>query len=160
VAVAAAVGAYLFLGGDDGPGSDPVEVSTQELRSFAESQPSAVYWAADTPGYKLELTKTDRGNVFVRYLPENVAVGDRRALYTTIGSYPMRDAFGVVAKSAKEEGRDRATVPGGGIAAVAEEGSRSVYLAYPGSDVLVEVYAAKPEDAERLALSGRVGPVR
>ena len=163
VVVALGVVAYLLLsGGDDSKkvGNGPAEVSTEQLRSFAADQKAPVYWAGTTTGFKLELTKSRRGNVYVRYLPENVGVGDRRPIFTTIGSYPMSNAFAVAEKSARQKGMTKQDVPGGGIAVLRKGGAKSVYLAYPGSNVLVEVYAAKPEDARRLALSGRVGPVR
>ena len=163
VVIGLGVGAYLLLSGDDDSskaGNGPAEVSAKQLRSFAADQSAPVYWAGTTTGFKLELTKSKRGNVYVRYLPDNVGIGDRRPIFTTIGSYPMANAFAVAQKAARQKGMTKQDVPGGGIAVLRKGGSKSVYLAYPGSNVLVEVYAAKPEDARRLALSGRVGPVR
>ena len=164
IVAAAVVLAVVLLAGDDGDGEVvktgvATEFSTSELRSFARSQPRAVYWAGVTPGFKFELTRTRTGNVFVRYLPEGVAAGDKRDTFTTVGSYPVNDAFRVASRAAKQRGAVRADAPGGGIV-VARARSRSAYLAYPGATVLVEVYASEPGAARRLALSGRVGPIQ
>jgi hypothetical protein len=50
--------------------------------------------------------------------------------------------------------------PGGGLATWSTERPSSVYLGFPGSNVLVEVYDPSPKRARELALSGRVGRVR
>jgi hypothetical protein len=163
VVVAAVVGVVLLLtlGGDETKLKTGVatEVSAKELRAFARDQPRAVYWAGETPGFKLELTRTRGGNVYVRYLPEDVSVGDRRPIYTTIGSYPMNDAFAVATDAARERGASLTTAPGGGIVVVRRNRPKSAYVAFPGSNVLIEVYADRPDAARRLARSGRVGRV-
>jgi len=48
---------------------------------------------------------------------------------------------------------------GGGIAVQSARSPKSVYVAYPGSDVQVEVYDPSPERARRLALSDRLRPL-
>ena len=159
--VAAIVLAALsLLGGDDRlEVGQPTEVSVQELRAFAGASDHATYWAGTVPGFKLELTETEDGNDYLRYLPQDVAIGDAKPTYTTIGSYPVDDAYGVATRSAKENNLEKLEVPGGGIAVVRDAKPRTVYLAYPGSNVLAEVYAADPNQAQDLAASGKVGPV-
>ena len=163
LALAAVVVLVVLLtrGGDDEEiqTGKATEVSAEELRSFARDSDRPVYWAGNTPGFKLELTKTRKGNVYVRYLPEDVAIGDRKAIYTTIGSYPINNAFTVATRAARERGATRSNAPGGGIVVVRRNRPRSAYIAYPGSNVLVEVYASEPDAAKRLAVSGRVGAV-
>lgn len=137
----------------------PTEVSTDELRSYAASLGHVVYWAgprADT----LELTATARGDVFVRYLPAGVRVGDARSAYTTIGTYPLEDAYDVTTRRARTEKLVRRQSPGRGIAVWSRQQATSVYLVYPGSDFLVEVYDPKPARARRLAFTGTVGPIK
>jgi hypothetical protein len=163
---AAAVGAFAVFAdsGDDNedaaPHGKPREVTAGELRSFALSAPHPTYWAGKIPGFKLELTHTARDHVFVRYLPNDISIGSKRPIYTTIGSYPTRNAFAVVRAAASKPDATRRVAPGGGVAVWRKALPRTVYLAYPGSDVLVEVYAANASQARRLALSGRVGPIR
>jgi hypothetical protein len=154
----------LLLGGGDDDGSRaagaPREVSVQELRSAAEAAGHPLYWAGAVPGRRLELTKNARGHLFVRYLPADARVGDDRPAFTTVGTYPQEDAYQAAERSARRRGSTRRDAPGGGIAVWTRDSPTSVYLAYPGSDVLVEIYDPDPERARELVLSGEVGPVR
>ena len=138
----------------------PTEVSLEDLREFAASLGHVVYWAGAVPGFKFELTHTRRGNTFVRYLPPTARIGDRRPLYTTVGTYPQSGAYATAGRAAKRRDMVRRTAPGGGIAVWSRRRPTSVYLAYPGADYLAEVYAVEPQEAQALALSGRVGPLR
>jgi hypothetical protein len=165
--VAAALGVFLLARvldneRDDGGAerrNGPRSVSLQELRAVADSLPHPLYWAGTFPGFKLELTRSLDGNLYVRYLPKDVSPGDKRGVFTTIGTYPMRDAFGTVKRAGRQEGAVETPAPGGGIA-VSLKARPSVYLAYPGTQVLVEIYARRPGRAHELLRSGRVGPVR
>ena len=156
----AVVAAILLLGGDGGkiePGA-PSEASVGELRSLAGSVRHRVYWVGSFPGFKMEVTETSRGNVYVRYLPKEIPIGDPSPAYTTVATYPRRGAFQALA--AKRKGLIRTRTSGGGVAVSRTDRPTSVYLAYPGSDLLVEVYAPRAGEARNLALSGRVRPVR
>lgn len=162
IAALVAVGLVaFFLLRDDGEpaaGADvPVEVTPQELRDFAESGDRVVYWASFDPdqGFRLELTKTAEGNVFVRYLTQAAVVGDRRPSYTTIGTYPLDDAYAVARRRARNGWMNR-PAPGGAIAIWRAAHPASVYLAYPEVNHLVEVYDPRPSAARELALSSRV----
>lgn len=53
----------------------------------------------------------------------------------------------------------RAPTPSGGLATWSRRRRSSVYLAYPGTDQLIEVFSPRAGDARRLALAGDVGPV-
>jgi hypothetical protein len=166
VVIAGSLGAVLLAraldNGNDSGGeglNEPRNVSVQELRAFADSLPHPLYWAGTMPGFKLELTSSPDGNLYVRYLPTDVPAGDKRGVFTTIGTYPMRDAFGRVKRAGRQKGAVKSPAPGGGIA-VSLESPPSVYLAYPGAEVLVEVFAHRPGSALELLRSGRVGPVR
>jgi hypothetical protein len=150
-----------FNDGDDGtPRGKPREVTARELRSFAFSAGHPIYWAGAIPGFKFELTHTVRGDVFIRYLPEDVSIGSPRPIYTTIGTYPMTNAYGVARTAGAKADARRLVAPGGGLAVWRRAHPRTVYVAYPGSGVLVEVYGANSSRARALALSGRVGPIR
>jgi hypothetical protein len=149
---------------DDGPGVAPPraprEVSVKQLRSAAEETPHPVYWAGAIPGRKLELTENRQGHLFVRYLSADARMGDERPDFTTIGTYPLANAYQVTERSAERRGSTRRDAPGGGIAVWTRDRATSVYLAYPGTEVLVEVYDPDGARARELALSGEVGPVR
>jgi hypothetical protein len=150
-----------LLGGDGQPPSEAAqEVSVQELREFATSSDRPVYWAGAIPGRRLELTDTRGDNVFVRYLTGDAVVADGRPAFTTVGSYPFDAAYREVQKRSKAKGMDGRPAAGGGLATWSVKRPNSVYLGYPGSDVLVEVYDPDAGRARELAISGEVGPVR
>jgi len=137
------------------------ETSPKQLRSFAAAQGHAVYWAGTLPGRKLELTENRRGDVFVRYLPAGTPLGDRRPEFTTVATYPLKvGAYDVATGATKKKGMVSKKARGGGIAVWSRQRPTSVYLAYPTSNLLVEVYDPSDKRAQRLALSGEVKPVR
>jgi hypothetical protein len=138
----------------------PKEVSTEALRSFADSTGHVVYWAGILPGRRFELTKNDRGDIFVRYLPEEAPIGDGRPAYTTVATYPLDAAYRLTVQAADRADMSSKQAPGGGLAVWRGKRPTSIYLAYPGSDYLIEVYDPSWERAQDLALSGDVGPIR
>ncbi len=157
----------LLSGGDDdgdGGGSDTTagearEVSAQELEDLASSLDHPVYWIGEQDGKRLELTETPEGNVFVRYLDSDVEVGSREVAALTIGTYPVPDAFAAVQKTAKQKGALTGETPDGGIVVSNQASANSVYIAYPGTDVQIEVYDPNPQVAFETATSGDVEPV-
>jgi hypothetical protein len=136
----------------------PTETSVAELRSFASSRSGALYWAGPRSNERLELTETKSGT-FVRYLPGDADVGDRRSRYLTVATYAMPRAFAVASEAARRPGAIERELPGGGIAVWRTERPTSVYLAQVGSDRLVEVFDPDPLRARNLVMSGRVRPV-
>src|SRR4051794_21734079 len=88
------VALFLLLKNDDNGNSEPAAtngpeaVSVQSLRDLASTVDHPVYWAGARPGKEYELTITDQGNIFVRYLDPNVPVGSRNVASLTIGTYP------------------------------------------------------------------------
>jgi hypothetical protein len=158
----------LTGGGDDGsesessdtPTREPREVSAQELEDVAASVDHPVYWVGEQEGKKLELTESPEGNIFVRYLDPDVEIGSREVGALTIGTYPVPDAFGVVQETAKQKGALRGETPDGGIVVSNQSAPNSVYLAYPGTDVQIEVYDPNPQVAFETATSGDVEPVQ
>lgn len=150
------------LGGTGRESPSPVaqEVSVQELRSIAASSDSAVYWAGARPGRRIELTEAEGNNVFVRYLTDQAVAGDPRPAFTTVGTYAFDGAYREVRRRGRSRGMETRPAPGGGLATWSDKRPSSVYLGFPGSDLLVEVYDPDPRLARALALSAEVGPVR
>jgi hypothetical protein len=173
VALALAVGTWLILrdGGEDEPpagdsGSEPGSrrarssaVSLARLRALRQRTGYDIYWAGPRPGSTYELTRTTDGNTFIRYLPQGVAVGSPRPAYLTVGTYPRQGALRGLRRVARRRGSAALRV-GGGLAVYSRDRPNSVYLAFPGEEVLVEVYDPSPTRARRLARSGRIRPVR
>jgi len=141
------------------PGT-PVAVSAADLREFARSADGPIYWAGELRGTELELTRTSRNEIFVRYLSGDADVGDSRPAFATVSTYPYDRAYQVTAKSAKGKGMASRDAPGGGIAAWSRSRPTSVYLAYPGSNRLVEVFDPDAKRARELVFSGQVSPVK
>jgi hypothetical protein len=133
--------------------------SETELRDFARTASSPIYWAGPHAGDTYELTRTADGRVYVRYLPEGVEVGDPRPRFLTIGTYPRAKAYAELQRAAKAPGATSQTLRSGGVA-VFSRGSSSVYFGYPDGKYQVEVYAPSAGSARNLVLSGQVVPVR
>jgi hypothetical protein len=165
VAVVLALALVLLLtgvlggGNDDASGAASREVSVSELRDFASSNGRTVYWAGDLPGRRLELTEAQR-NVWVRYLTGDAVVGDGRPAFTTIGTYPFNSSLREVRRRSRAKGMDSRPAPDGGLATWSVQRPNSVYLAFPDSNVPVEVYDPDAVRARQFAISGDVGPIR
>jgi hypothetical protein len=164
LALAVAFAAWLVLrerGGEtpaaDGPVSSAASVA--QLRALPNRTGHPVYWAGRVEDHTYELTRPTDGNVYVRYLPPGVRVGDRQPDYTTVGTYPRPGAMRELRRLSRQPGAVSFPVADGGIAVYGRARPTSVYLAFPGEDVQVEVYDPTPRKARRLARSGRVRPI-
>jgi hypothetical protein len=131
-----------------------------QLRALSKSVGHAIFWAGPKSGFTYELTRTGDGNIYIRYLPPGVKVGAGTADYLTVGTYPGNDAFGTVTKASKLKGATTKKLTGGGLAVSQKSNPSSVYLSYPGSKLLVEVYAKDPAEASRAVTGGKVRPLR
>lgn len=156
------VGWLVMNRGDDTAPAPSGATATSEadLRSFAESASHPVYWAGPKNDFTYELTRTTDGRVYVRYLPEGTDVGDPRARFLTVGTYPRAGAWAELKRAAKAKGAISLKLERGGLAVFSEARPTSVYFGYPDARYQVEVYHPSPTDARRLALSGQVVPVR
>lgn len=159
----------LFLRGDDDEpersAAGPAATKTVELVS-AEDLPGAVagvgvgypvYWLGPQEDAQYELTVITDGRTYVRYLPPNEEAGTTNA-YPTVGSYAQAGAVDVLERLSKRQGSE--TIPLGGGAVALEGGDdTSVYLAYPGQDVQIELFDPEPGRALEQARSGAVVPL-
>lgn len=163
--------ALVACGGDDDNGSTtttprpqpratPERATREDLVALAEEVGHDIYWAGPRRGYTYELSRTNDGNIFIRYLPPGVPVGAGSADFRAVGTYPQPDAFATVQEARKRPGEKVRRLPDGGYAVAGPEKPQSVYFAYPGSKLLIEVYDPSPARAMRLATSGSIEPVR
>ena len=136
------------------------EASVQQLKALAVTLGHPIYWGGARPGSRYELTRTRDGSVYVRYLPGGIAVGDRRADYLTIGTYPQNGAFELLKSTATRNHISTSKLPEGGLALVDKKHPTSVYVAYPRVDLQIEVYDPAPGRARKLVASGQITPVR
>ncbi len=167
VAVAVAVAFVVWLiakddggGGSNGARGEPTAASVGDLSALSRSVGHPIYWAGPRSGYTYELTHTNRGNVYVRYLPKGVKVGDGRPLFTTVGTYPLARAYDGVRREAQRTGAITKRLGNGGLAVANPKRRSSVYFAYPRSGFQIEVYDPSPKRARDLVFSGLVRPVR
>ncbi len=163
VVVAAGTIAVLLLtggGSKEIPGANgkPAATSPAQLEDLARSLGHPIYWLGPRADKTIEATHNDPDNTYVRYLGAGVKVGDPHPDFTTVGTYLRGSALHGLRSVAAQPGHRSFRLPGGGLV-VAGDASKSVYLAYPGSDYQVEVYAPGPGEALRLARAGQVKPL-
>lgn len=156
------VGWLVMNRGDDTAptASGATATSEAKLRSFAESASHPVYWAGPKEGFTYELTRTTDGRVYVRYLPEGTAVGDPRARFLTVGTYPRAGAWAELKRAASADGAVSLKLERDGLAVFSDARPTSVYFGYPDAKYQVEVFHPSASEARRLALAGQVVPVR
>jgi hypothetical protein len=161
---AAIVAIFLLTKGDDDSNNPEStggaeQTNVDNLRQLASSVDHPVYWVGERPGQKYELTITDNGNIFVRYLDENTPVGSRNVASLTIGTYPVPDAYAALQDVASKPGAKTGKTPDGGFVVTNDSNRSSVYIAYPGADSQIEVFDPNPKTAFSLATSGAVIPI-
>jgi hypothetical protein len=135
------------------------EVSPEDLRSLSAKVGHPVYWIGEESGHIYELTQLQNGRIFVRYLPHGVPIGSPQALYTIVGTYPVGNAYNIMKQLAKKPGEHSFAAPNHGLAVYGSAHPTSVYLAYPGSNLQIEVFDPSPKHARNLILTGHVVPV-
>jgi hypothetical protein len=176
LALAAAVGAWLWTRSrDEGNKTASTSLSTppttavrssvarataQSLTALARLRHRPIYWAGPRRRTKLELTQTTNGRVYVRYLPLNVKIGDRRGRYLIIGTYRVPNAYKAIQTAAKDSGAHLLRLRGRSLAVYNDSSRTNVYFALPNSNYQIEVYDPNPIRALALVRSGQVRPIR
>jgi len=164
VAIAALLAAWVLIddneSGDSAAGisTEATIVSVDSLRKAAGTEDTPIYWAGNTEGSELEMSQPSADRTYVRYLPSGVKAGDSRP-FLTVGSYRFSNPAAALRTRGSEPGGVAATAPGDGTVYFDREDPKSVYLAYPGVDVEIEVFAPEFKEALQLATSGRIVPV-
>jgi hypothetical protein len=171
LAIAALVAFVVWLlvrsgGGGSGTPADgqitpigPVAASQARIRDLSVAVGRPIYWLGRSPGKTYELQRTAQDRIYVRYLPADATVGTTKAAYPLVGTYPVANAYSVLKSLAKNSGETSFTIPNGGIAVYSTSRPTNIYLAYPGSDVQIEVYDPSAARAHSLVATGRVVPV-
>lgn len=164
VALVVAFAAWLIFRDGDDKSSEPQRpassaASVAQLRTLPDETGHEIYWVGRRKGYTYELTRTTEGNVYVRYLPPGIQVGDDQPSYLTIGTYPRPKALNGLRRLARRSDNVSFAVEGGGLGVYSRGRPNSVYVAYPGDPVQVEVYDPSAQRARKLAREGRVRPV-
>ncbi|HEX4669346.1 MAG TPA: hypothetical protein VH275_05170 [Solirubrobacterales bacterium] len=160
-------GALLAGFGGCGSGGDstslsagePELVSPSQLSEFAGEANTPVYWLGERVGAKYELTETDAGRIYVRYLRGNAEADDPRSSFVTVGTYPSEDGIAKLRQAARAQEGAKLGRAADGSTLLGDPSSTSAYLVYPGGDTQVEVYSPVPGQALRLASAGAVREV-
>jgi len=170
-AIGIAISAVLVLiavvlvatGGDGGDEPEAVDttprlVDLDEIAALEDPLGHPIYWAGERPPDRLELMQDAEGNVFLRYLPPGVEAGDPGAGFLTVGTYPFEDPVGGLEETAAESDTPLRTAADGASILANPSSQGSAYLAYPGSELQIEVYDPEPGRALGLIRSGEIEP--
>jgi hypothetical protein len=162
------VGWLLLRGGDDssdssesaGGGGGAEAATVESLRERATERGTPIYWAGPQEGTTLEYTEPNGGETaYVRYLSGDAEPGDPSPDFLTVGTYTFADPVSALKKQGKQPGGVLASAPGGATVYFNRESPQSVYLAFPGIEVQIEVYDPDPERALKLVTAGQIVPV-
>lgn len=134
-------------------------VTVDDLREAARSQGRPIYWAGQRLGTELELSQPDESSTYVRYLTGGAEPEETRSDFLTVGTYDYPGATKALIGLSQKVGGVRRSAPGGGVVYFNRARPQSVYLAYPGVDVQIEVYDPDPGRAQGLVASGQVVPL-
>ncbi|MDP9223628.1 MAG: hypothetical protein M3P18_07180 [Actinomycetota bacterium] len=141
--------------------SGAVATTPAKLKNLSRSLHQPTYWVgARTGSVKYELTRTSDGSIYVRYLPANAKIGERKTPFLTVGTYKLPDAFKATQQPAAAPDAVKVKVNRGGIAFYSKANPTSVYLAYPGQDYQIEVFDPSASRAHALVSSGHVRQIR
>jgi len=131
-------------------------ISTASLREAAAEGATPVYWAGAQAGTKLELSRPSKDRTYVRYLTSDAKAGDHRASFLTVSTYAQPKAVAALRRQGKRPGGAISLAPGNATVYYDRTDPRSVYLAYPGVPVEIEVYDPSFKRALRLVNSGQI----
>lgn len=147
---------------DDGDGSTSDSsggaeiVSVDSLREVAAEQTTPLYWAGEQEGAELELSQPDGESAYVRYLTDGAEAGDPKPNFLTVGTYANENAVASLRRLGNEPGGVIDEAPGGATVYYNRNQPESVYLAYPGAGVEIEVYDPDFKRALQLVNSGQI----
>lgn len=162
VATALALALLPGCGGSDSNSNQQASPGTAEiigadsLREIASEGTTPIYWAGEREGAQLELSQPDKNRTYVRYLTGEAEAGDERADFLTVSTYVLPNAEASLRRQAKRSGSTIGQAPGNATVYFDRDDPSSVYLAYPGSPVQIEVYDPNFERALRLVDSGKI----
>jgi hypothetical protein len=161
IALIAAVAVWVLRDDSSAPAADePTALTASELSEFAAGQDTPVYWLGERSNASYELTDSQSGRIYVRYLTDGADAGDERANFITVATYPTDNGVAALRKAAREEkGAKLGKTDDGAVLLVDPTSPNNAHLAYRGANLQIEVYSPVPGEALRLAARGAVQPV-
>jgi hypothetical protein len=131
-------------------------VDADSLRATVAAKATPVYWAGEQSGTELELSQPSKDRIYVRYLTGDAEAGDPRADFLTVGTYAQPNAVAALRRQGKQPGGAISFAPGNATVYFDRTNPQSVYLAYPGVPVEIEVYDPNFKSALQLVNSGQI----
>ena len=116
-----------------------------------------MYWVGRLPEHKLELSRTRRGDIYIRYLSKEARLGDPRPDFLAVGTYEVKDAAKALRTLAKKQGGRIQSIKGADYL-TSRENPRSVYMVPYGVDYQVEVFSPSPGAARVFVTAGKLKP--
>jgi hypothetical protein len=138
----------------------PHAATLSGLRATAKALGHPLYWAGSRANTTYELTVTPGGLAYVRYLTAGAKIGDPRAKFVTVGTYPKANAYRVLASARTIKNARVQSFGNGQLAVSYPNRPGSVYVARRNSNLMVEVFAPVSRGAENIVRAGLVVPVR
>ena len=136
----------------------PVIMTKDQLTATVAASGHSLYWAGPRQLQTWEVTIANR-DVYVRYLPAGVAAGSTTP-FLTVGTYEKADAYAGLVQAAAVKGATSKKLAGGSLVVQPAGKDTSAYFAFPGKDLLMEVYDPTPGAALQLVTSGAVQPIQ
>jgi hypothetical protein len=157
-AAALVAGGKVTAFGNLAPSAPPHAVSAAGLRALSRSLKHPLYWVGPKAGDTYEVTQTSTGQVYLRYLPPGVKIGAPQE-YLTVGTYPYNNAIAAIRGFAHQPGTRQFKLNGGGLAVLDPKYPKNIHLAFPGSNLEIEVFSPSGAQARSLVSSGKVRPI-
>jgi hypothetical protein len=153
--------AVLFLTGNSSfssaqsnevnPLAGEVALTEAELAKLISDAQVSAYWIGPEANAKYALTITADNQVFVKYLPNGVGLGDLAPKYRVIATYPEAAAYDIT-RAAGTQATAVAFINADGAAIYySKNRDTNVYVAYSGIPFEIEIFDPKPESALELA---------
>ena len=141
--------------------AEPRVVTATQLADFAAGSGEPVYWIGPRRGATYELTASADGPTYVRYLRGGAEAGDPRPDFVTVATYPKANGAAELHQAARgQPGAKLERTRAGALLLISPASPKSAYLAYPDTNVEVELFSPLPDHARRLASRDEVRRVK
>jgi hypothetical protein len=137
----------------------PRAVSAGELGAVAARVARPVFWAGPRARTVYELTRTENGRVYVRYLPRKSEVGNESIRALTVATYAVSNGYVDLQAAARRRGSVKLEIENNGLVVYNDSSPGDIYLSYPGAGYQVEVYSPVSGQSLELVASGKIRPV-
>ena len=131
----------------------PRIVTEDELRSFGALN-GPVYWAGPQDNAEYELTITDSGTFYLRYLTDGAAVGDTTDRFLSVATYPNIDGYDNLVQAGALDGATSTLTDGGALIVTTTGAPMSTYFSFEGVGFQVEVYSPDAGKSRSLVEDG------